>query len=720
MNVFPEIIGIQLTEYHERTPRYISAELIEAIIAEIKRWPTIKIIELWFTEEKDLNDSSKHIQNLKDHLGNQVALKFIQTPNFFEYSYTAKRDYYREILDGLGYSNIKLLDNEQRSIGVGLGEFSLETNSLFIMISGVVSPFRRMPLEDDVIGHFPNSDFGTLLNNPKTNELRRYARINESNDEMDYLRFIMPESSLKDFWRSKDIQEQITLIDERKVVFGEVLNLDHKVVRVDLGCGPVKRNGFIGVDRFLLPGVDIAADLNKRLPFEDDSVDLVYASHSLEHVSDIMFTMNEIYRICKHGAQICIVVPYSEQKLNYANPYHLQVFNEHTPRFWTDYPNSPIPKEEWVHPQGPFWGLSKSDHSSAVIDLRCVQMHFDYFPEFEDLTSAQKLYERKTKIDVCEQIMYHLVAIKKEISDKEFMSMVQKMEYYEPPYITIRKQKEENLRLTKELDQHKEEAIGEKNTNSRLIEQQRFDVEQQRSEIEQQRTDIEQLGSDIQQLRSDRVRHIRDLEKLEVANKSKETELSEFVLLLKQAEHTLTELQEIRKRAIHLATEKEIYHQTQLNRIRNKLSKSDMWKWVGESFSRLRDDSIIFGFKQKGYKLTLSDNLQNIQFLHYRISNLNGKLLGVYLAISSEINKCGGSVGIEILDGKGSIIQNCSVKISEFDVNLPVYIPIQDTIHNEGEHYHFRVFGSNLEVPVKVYQFAKGKKTTPFMAFNFE
>ena len=35
------------------------------------------------------------------------------------------------------------------------------------------------------------------------------------------------------------------------------------------------------------------------------------------------------------GAQVCIVAPYYNQGLNLANPYHVQVFNEHSPRFWT-------------------------------------------------------------------------------------------------------------------------------------------------------------------------------------------------------------------------------------------------------------------------------------------------------------------------------------------------------------------------------------------------
>src|SRR5947207_1577490 len=84
----------------------------------------------------------------------------------------------------------------------------------------------------------------------------------------------------------------------------------HSALQVDLGCGRIKLPGFIGVDRFPMPGVDLVADLDALLPFASDSVDLIYASHSLEHVRDLSRVMRETYRICKHGAQICIVAPY--------------------------------------------------------------------------------------------------------------------------------------------------------------------------------------------------------------------------------------------------------------------------------------------------------------------------------------------------------------------------------------------------------------------------
>lgn len=218
-------------------------------------------------------------------------------------------------------------------------------------------------------------------------------------------------------------------------------------VRLDLGCGRAKVPGFIGVDRFALPGVAVLADLNARLPFANDSVDLVYASHSLEHVRDLGRTIREIHRICKHGAQLCIVAPYYAQGLNLANPYHLHAFNEHTPRFWTASPLTLIEPAEYCHPHASAWGLLESDNSTPDIDIRCVRMEFFYFREYRELPKHEQRRRRKHEQDVCDQLVYHLLVLKRVVSDEEFLQMARDMELFESPYVTVRRLQERCERL---------------------------------------------------------------------------------------------------------------------------------------------------------------------------------------------------------------------------------------------------------------------------------
>lgn len=93
-----------------------------------------------------------------------------------------------------------------------------------------------------------------------------------------------------------------------------------KSFKIDLGCGFVKPQGFIGLDnrsgeRSQIPNEDnapdILLDLNQMpLPFPDDSCVEVRASHFLEH-SDVMHILDECYRVLQPGGVFLFVVPYA-------------------------------------------------------------------------------------------------------------------------------------------------------------------------------------------------------------------------------------------------------------------------------------------------------------------------------------------------------------------------------------------------------------------------
>ena len=94
-------------------------------------------------------------------------------------------------------------------------------------------------------------------------------------------------------------------------------------IKIDLGCGDGKVRGAIGVDNVLIPGVDIVADLNHGLPFQDNSVDVVVVFHILEHVDNFLDTMNEIWRVCKEGAYVYVRVPHAASTfVTWKDPTH--------------------------------------------------------------------------------------------------------------------------------------------------------------------------------------------------------------------------------------------------------------------------------------------------------------------------------------------------------------------------------------------------------------
>ncbi len=59
------------------------------------------------------------------------------------------------------------------------------------------------------------------------------------------------------------------------------------IYKLDLGCGPKKRAGYVGVDALPAPGVDYVIDIETEpLPFPDGSVSHVFSSHCPEHLKD--------------------------------------------------------------------------------------------------------------------------------------------------------------------------------------------------------------------------------------------------------------------------------------------------------------------------------------------------------------------------------------------------------------------------------------------------
>ena len=208
--------------------------------------------------------------------------------------------------------------------------------------------------------------------------------------------------------------------------------------KVEIGCGKTKTEGYLGMDRFQLPGVDIVADLNDTFPIEDNSVDVVYACHSLEHFDSIEKTMNEIYRICKHKAIVQVLAPYYYTTLNTANFYHLNVFNEDTFRFFTTFSDTGvIDKEEWYSPHSSYWGLSDSDNSTSDVQMELINMEFFYYKEYVKLGNEQKRRARRSLNNVCDQIYYELIINKSGVpfTPEEIQLAREHAKAIEPPLI---------------------------------------------------------------------------------------------------------------------------------------------------------------------------------------------------------------------------------------------------------------------------------------------
>ena len=105
-------------------------------------------------------------------------------------------------------------------------------------------------------------------------------------------------------------------------------------MKLNIGCGFLKMDGYTNIDNQALCKPDVLADLNKTWPFEDDSVDEIYAHHVMEHMgetfSEFLFVIKEMYRVSKHGAEWKIFVPHWQNDMFYHDPTHIRAISDVT------------------------------------------------------------------------------------------------------------------------------------------------------------------------------------------------------------------------------------------------------------------------------------------------------------------------------------------------------------------------------------------------------
>lgn len=106
-----------------------------------------------------------------------------------------------------------------------------------------------------------------------------------------------------------------------------------KLFKLDIACGGIKEEGFVGIDIRPLKGVDIVHDLEKfPWPIESESVSLAIASHYIEHIKPWLSIdfMNEVWRILIPGGRFCASTPYPGSKGFWQDPTHCNGWSEVT------------------------------------------------------------------------------------------------------------------------------------------------------------------------------------------------------------------------------------------------------------------------------------------------------------------------------------------------------------------------------------------------------
>ncbi len=129
------------------------------------------------------------------------------------------------------------------------------------------------------------------------------------------------------------------------------------MIKLNLGCGQNKKDGYVNVDKYDSFQPDVVWDLERfPWPFEDDSVEEIVMFHSLEHMGadteTFLSIMKELYRVAAPDGQVHITVPHEHSDGFAGDPTHvrpingaiLSLFSKAKNREWKTlgWPNTPL------------------------------------------------------------------------------------------------------------------------------------------------------------------------------------------------------------------------------------------------------------------------------------------------------------------------------------------------------------------------------------------
>jgi SAM-dependent methyltransferase len=258
----------------------------------------------------------------------------------------------------------------------------------------------------------------------------------------------------------------------------------------------------------------------------------------------------------------------------------------------------------------------------------------------------------------------------------------------------------------KELEGFREKLLkaeeGLKRSQAKLVEQE--------AELEQGRTVLNEL----EVLRGSLVKAKEDYQILEQVRAK---------LQLSQ-----NELEWTRRKGMSIADELDAFRHRKVVRWLNRLrGKFNAWDKISPAFQQMKDDSLIFIKKLKGYYLQPSINLQRVPFLAYPLDLNRSYLSSVLIAPILDLPPSKGILGIEIVSHENEIMAQCTIPANRINESAPTRLDFSAIQNSNQGLFGLRVFVRDIDVPIRIFEWRKyaafgfGKlKTKAFCGFLFE
>lgn len=168
-------------------------------------------------------------------------------------------------------------------------------------------------------------------------------------------------------------------------------------MKLDLGCGTRKKEGYIGVDSRQFDGVDVVCNLGvDAWPWQDETVEEAHSSHMVEHLTapQRIHFANELCRVLKRGAKATLVTPHWASCRAYGDLTHQW---PPVSEFWFYYLNAEWRKVNAPHNDGYTCDFDSSWGYSLHPSLNVRNQEFQQFALNAHKEAAQDIIATLTK-----------------------------------------------------------------------------------------------------------------------------------------------------------------------------------------------------------------------------------------------------------------------------------------------------------------------------------
>lgn len=93
-------------------------------------------------------------------------------------------------------------------------------------------------------------------------------------------------------------------------------------MKLNIGCGEVRREGWLNIDKFDSGQQDLIADVEGAIPLPDGCATEILLDNVIEHVESIPVTMRELRRLLALGGRVTLITPHYTSSSSWRDPTH--------------------------------------------------------------------------------------------------------------------------------------------------------------------------------------------------------------------------------------------------------------------------------------------------------------------------------------------------------------------------------------------------------------